>query len=119
MSSILWDHDEPVATYVTDMEPPEWIGEGITPADVAAINQGGCASGAWMDAVTYHKAAEIMGEHGNDVLEYIENDLGEIPQPPQGSGWSALAVFYLSMAVELWCSSVADELETAIELDGD
>ena len=36
-----------------DIDVPGWIDQDITPADVAAIVQGGCASGAYMPAVTY------------------------------------------------------------------
>jgi len=33
---------------------PAWIVNELTPYDLAAINQGGCASGAYMPAVTYY-----------------------------------------------------------------
>lgn len=83
-------------------DQPEWITDPLDIADIQAIQQGGCASGAYMPAVTYHKALQTMSEYGDDVLEYIENNYGEIPQPGKGESWSSLAVFYLSMAVELW-----------------
>lgn len=82
---------------------PEWITQPLTPADLAAILEGGCASGAYMPAVTYHQAMETMGEHGDDVLEYVEGVLGEMPAPPNGASWSQVSTFYLSFAVELWC----------------
>ena len=87
------------------MEQPNWIIEELTPYDLAAINQGGCASGAYMPAVTYSTALETMSEHGNDVLQYIEDAFGELPTVPQGESWSGIAVFYLSCAVELWASA--------------
>ena len=80
---------------------PAWI-EPVEVYDIASIQQGGCASGAYMPAVTYHTAKETMNEYGNDVLQYIEDQLGEIPQPDSGESWSGMAVFYLSYAVELW-----------------
>ena len=83
---------------------PDWITQDLSPNDIAAILQGGCASGAYMPAVTYHQAIETMGEYGNDVLQYIEDALGELPQPDKGESWSGLACFYLSYAVELHCS---------------
>ena len=46
------------------IDVPAWIKDGITNYDVASINEGGCASGAYMPAVTYHEALETMNEHG-------------------------------------------------------
>ena len=89
-----------------EFNQPDWLEYPLSPYDVAAINQGGCASGSYMPAVTYHKAIEMMSEHGNDVLQYIEDNYGEIPQPKQGESWSGVAVFYLSVAVELFASSL-------------
>ena len=89
---------------------PAWIDADISPYDVAAICQGGCASGAYMPAVTYHAALKTMQEHGDDVLQYIEDALGELPSVA-GQGWSQMACTYLSAAVELWACSVQDELE--------
>ena len=83
---------------------PNWI-EPISPYDIAAILQGGCASGAYMPAVTYHKAADTMNEHGDDVFQYIQDNLGELPKPNDDESWSGLACFYLSYAVELWVSA--------------
>ena len=89
---------------------PGWIDDDISPADVAAILQGGCASGAYMPAVTYHTAAKIMEWHGDNVLEYIESNYGPLPDV-NGQGWSQMACTYLSCAVELWACSVESELE--------
>ena len=89
---------------------PGWIDDDISPADVAAILQGGCASGAYMPAVTYHTAAKIMEWSGDDVLQYIEDALGDLPNVA-GQGWSQMACTYLSCAVELWASSVESQLE--------
>ncbi len=98
-----------------DIEIPAWIEQDITDSTVSAIVQGGCSSGAYMPAVTYFDARETMNEHGDDVLDYIE-DHCEPLRVPAGTSWSGIAVFYLSYAVELWASSVVNELE---ELDDD
>lgn len=87
------------------MNQPDWITEELTPYDLAAINQGGCASGAYMPAVTYHAARNTMAEHGDDVLQFIEDALGELPAVPDGESWSGIACFYLSYAVELFASA--------------
>jgi len=91
---------EPVTT-------PPWITE-LSPADIAAVNQGGCDSGAYMPAVEYHTAGMTMAKHGDDVLDYLETMTGELPTPPTDTSWSAMAVFYLSKAVELFCAINAD-----------
>jgi len=84
-------------------QQPAWITQALSPYDLAAINQGGCASGAYMPAVTYHLASKTMGEHGDDVLQYIQDACGELPQVDNDESWSGIAVFYLSSAVELFC----------------
>ncbi len=81
---------------------PDWITQELDIADIQAIQQGGCNSGAYMPAVTYWQAKETMNEWGDDVLQFIEDQYGELPQPEHGESWSGLATFYLSIAVELW-----------------
>ena len=88
-------------------QQPEWINP-LSPYDIAAINQGGCASGAYMPAVTYHIATQTMAEHGNDVLDFINDAYGELPKPADDESWSGMAVFYLSLAVELFCMQHED-----------
>lgn len=112
MTSKLWEHDTPVTNF--DIDVPSWINQDITAADVAAITQGGCASGAYMPAVTYHQATATMSEHGDDVLDYITENYGELPAPHDYESWSGMAVYYLSIAVELWASNAEDQLESAI-----
>ena len=109
-TSRLWDHDEPVASLI---DVPDWIDQDITGADIAAIIQGGCASGAYMPAVTYSTALDTMRDDGDDVLQYIEDATGSLPDV-SGQGWSQMACTYLSAAVELWAASVEDELIDAI-----
>jgi len=87
---------------------PHWITQALSPYDIAAVNQGGCASGAYMPAVTYHQAADVMNEHGNDVLDFILEAYGELPKVADDESWSGMAVFYLSTAVELFCLSHED-----------
>ena len=109
----LWDNEEPIETL--GVSQPLWVEYGLSPNDIVAIYQGGCASGAYMPAVTYHKALNTMHEYGNDVLEYLEDSLGKIPQPVAGSSWPGIAVFYLSMAVELFAANVIDEIDEILE----
>ena len=83
---------------------PNWINSDLSPNGVAAINQGGCDSGAYMPACEYYTAGQTMSEHGDDVLQYLEDTTGELPIPPNDISWSQLACFYLSRAVETWCA---------------
>jgi hypothetical protein len=89
---------------------PEWIDQGITPCDVAAIVQSGCNSGAYMPAVTHYQAREVMNKHGYEVMTFLEDNTGEIPIPTEVQGWDHLAIFYLSYAVETWASLVHESL---------
>lgn len=91
---------------------PRWIDQDITLQEIKDIVRGGCASGAYMPAVTYRKATATMGEYGDEVLDYIESALDELPRV-KGQSWSGMACKYLSTAVELWARSVVDELEEA------
>ncbi len=102
----MWNDDEPIADRFEGIEVPRWIEKDISPYDVAAIVQGGCASGAYMPAVTYHAAVATMSEHGDDVFDYLSEVEGSIPQPGDdvAQSWGGLACFFLSCAVELWAS---------------
>ena len=117
MSDIMWNNDD-ITIDTLNVTVPSWLEHDLTPADVAAINQGGCASGAFMPAVTYHIANDVMHKHGDDILEYIENNLGELP-PADKVSWSGMAVLYFSTAVELFCSSIEDEIIEALEAEQD
>ena len=105
----VYDYEAVEVNEIVDI--PEWISSDIDTHDVAAICEGGCASGAYMPAVTYSEAAEVIAEYGDDVLEYIENTLGELPALPEGVSWGGVAVHFLSHAVELWAIGVLDECE--------
>lgn len=113
MNASLWDNDEPITDL--DIDVPAWIAQDITPADVAAIVQGGCASGAYMPAVTYHDALETMSEHGDDVLQYVHDGYGELPWPSDDMSWAGTAVHYLSCAVELWAGGAETEIQEALD----
>ena len=113
--SILWTRDEPIIDIAPDIDIPEWVEDReITAVDIAAILQGGCASGAYMPAVHYGKALATMSKHGDEVLEFIVDRFGELLRPCFNESWSGLASHYLSHAVELWAASIEDELADAI-----
>lgn len=97
-----------LASVVFDV--PAWIDQDVTLGQLESIAQGGCDSGAYMPAVTYAVALATMNDHGDDIMDYIENTLGELPAPSEPVSWKGLAVHFLSIAVELWASQI-DEIE--------
>jgi hypothetical protein len=108
MTYDIWEDNSSLKEY--DIEIPAWVSDDIEPYDIAAICQGGCASGAYMPAVTYNWAIATMGEHGDDVLQFIQDCCGELPPIKPDESWGGIAVLYLSAAVELWAYETADQL---------
>tara|TARA_R110000751_G_scaffold297166_1_gene406631 strand:- start:119 stop:466 length:348 start_codon:yes stop_codon:yes gene_type:complete len=109
MTYDMWNDETKITEY--DVYVPDWISDDITAQDIASIMQGGCASGAYMPAVTYWQAIETMSKHGDDVLQFIQDSYGELPAIKNDESWSGIAVFFLSIAVELWAAQIGDELE--------
>lgn len=105
----LWDFYNPITDL--GLNVPRWIDQDITGVTIAAIYQGGCDSGAYLPAVTYREAYEIMGAHGDDVLQYLEDYGDELPEIPAGRGWRGVSVHFLSCAVELWAYVILSEIE--------
>lgn len=106
----MWNDERPLDTL--GIEIPDWIEGRLSPSDIAAICQGGCASGAYMPAVTYHKAMSTMGKHGDDVIDFIDSygDNG-LPTLSSAKSWAGICCDILSYATELWAHSVYAELE--------
>ena len=107
----IWNSEETVASLL-DVIIPAWIDQDITAATIAAIYQGGCDSGAYMPAATYHRALVTMNAHGDAVLDYMREDgFGDLPPVPNGMSWDGIACFYVSTAVDLWASEMLSALE--------
>lgn len=109
--SPLWIEDE-VRSF--DIEVPAWIEQDITCSDVAAVLQGGCESGAYMPAVTYHQALATMAEHDEAILDMVKNTGATVPDVLE-VGWYRFACWLVSAAVESWCADIEDELRRAVE----
>lgn len=109
-STEAWDDDTAILMQTDEIEVPAWIDQDIDSNTVDSICQGGCASGAYMPAVTYWQALETMNDHGDDILTYIEDNMGQLPDV-SGESWSGMACKFVSCAVELWASSVQSEIE--------
>jgi hypothetical protein len=89
---------------------PQWISPDLDFEDLVAIREGGCESGAYMPAVLYHLATATMAKHGDEVLQFIEDHYGDIPQQREVTSWAGIAVYYLSVAVELYADVALREL---------
>lgn len=108
--------DEPAKEH--GIAVPKWIDQDITIGEIEAIMQGGCASGAYMPAVTYHSALKTMSQYGDEIMEYTEDSLVGLIRPEEGLSWSGMACHYLSVAVELWAVSheiTIDELKESVD----
>ena len=110
------DPNSPVSTLI---DVPVWIAPDIDFYQVESIRQGGCASGAYMPAVTYYDAAETMAEYGEHVTDFLADAWGEpIEFNPSEDGWSNFGARVLSLAVEIWAGAVLDALDGAgVELE--
>lgn len=102
--------DEDTEINTTEVDVPRWIDDDITVGECLAIVQGGCASGAYMPAVTYYQALKTMSEYGNEVFEYLDENMGVLPDVARES-WAGMACKYLSCAVEVWASSTLSQLD--------
>lgn len=115
-TSDLYTFDDVPVSAAADV--PEWVEPFVTLADLAAIIEGGCESGAYMPAVVYAKARETMAEHGDDVLDYLDraHGLDECAFVlDSGQSWDGFACRVLSAAVEAWASEAAHEAVEAFD----
>lgn len=118
MSYDLWNDEEPIADRFDGVDVPAWISDDISPYDVAAICQGGCASGAYMPAVTYFDARKTMMEHGDDVLDYLA-DIDAEYTVDTTKGFSQMMCDLLSTAVEFWAFNAQSVIEDHEPEEGD
>ena len=93
---------------------PAWIEPDITCYDIAGICQDGCASGAYMPAVIYHKAVYTMAEHSDEIFDVIEQALDSaldvLKRGKDDATWRHMAVAFVSFAVESWAHCVHAQL---------
>lgn len=106
----IWNCESAVADLL-NCDIPAWIEQDIDAITIASICNGGCASGSYMPAVRYYDALRTMSDHGDDVLQYIDDVMGELPAVPKGESWAGMACFFLSYAVELWAGDIMGQLE--------
>lgn len=102
--------------YIDCAELPNWWpSDALSLSEIEGIQTGGCAGYAYMPAVVYAEAQAHMHAWGDDILEYIEEQLGDIILPSVYS-WSGLASHLLCMAVELFVNTFdIEELKQTLE----
>ena len=103
-----WNTNTPIRDL--GVKVPRWIEQDISPLVVSSIAKGGCASDAYLPAVEYWSAMNIMHDHGDDVLGYLDEVLGEIPSPPEGTSWAGMACYYLCYAIDVWSGSALEQI---------
>jgi hypothetical protein len=106
-----WTEDSPAKD--AGIEVPEWIDQDILLGQIEDIFLGGCDSGAYMPAVTYHEALKTMHEHGSKVFDFLEeHDFNTTALIYSATAsWPAWACKLVSAAVEHWAFTVRDEAE--------
>lgn len=97
-------------------EVPAWC-EGIDTIGRAADTGNHGAAAMALPCVFYAEALRVMSEHGDDVVQYIDDsgcfsDLQPLTLSPSSQSWTGFASHVLSIAVELWCGEFV-ELDVA------
>ena len=103
---------------------PMWIDKDSVPDDVEEfvawcrdVTYSGCASGVYMPAVTYFVAVRTMEQHADDLLDYIDQQTGDVAYyfstylGTNTPSWSGLASHLLSCGVEIWAASWESRFE--------
>ena len=99
----------------TVIDVPPWVDAEIDIHVVASIYQGGCAGYAYLPACEYVTATDTMAEHGDEVLEYLEDSGVGHELMLRGVSWGALSSHLLMMAIDLWAGRVYSAFEKEME----
>ena len=101
---------------IPHIEVPRWIDKDITGYQVIEVTRHGCASGAYMPAVTYHTALHTLSEEFPWMENYLEQcGWDELAIDVMKHGWAHTAVQVLSIAVECWCANHVHLVEEAAD----
>jgi hypothetical protein len=79
--------------------------------ELLSIYEGGCASGAYMPAVTYHTANQCMASDASGSVEEEIEHYEEITFNPATESFSQFASKLCAMAVESYVSKFSDVIE--------
>lgn len=103
-----------VETFVNDLDDQpkflEYMGEIEDVAELISIYGGGCASGAYMPAVTYYKAKQCLFEHEESLLAQIEH-FETIEWNLEQETLGGIAAKICSMAVEDYVQQFSEVIE--------
>ena len=86
----------------TALQTPPWIEADITPYDLAEIQRNELESTDFWGSKIQPMAQETMSEHGTDILNFIMDRYGKLPDLPKNITWRDMASFYLQHAVRKW-----------------
>lgn len=67
-----------------------------------------------MPAVSHAEAVATMAEHGQAVVDYVQDAFGSASNNPAGS-WYDICEWWLTTAVELWASCISHDVVNALE----
>ena len=94
----MWSDDS------TSLQTPSWITTDITPSDLAAVHREKLENTELWGSRVAPMALEIMAKHGSDVLNFITDRCGTLPELPENIAWRDMAAFYLRHAVNQWAN---------------
>jgi len=95
----------------------QFMGEIGDVGELIAIYEGGCASGAYMPAVTYYTANQCMA---SDAATSVEDEIShyeEITFNPSEESFSQFASKLCEMAVNSFVQNQANVIEVLLETD--
>lgn len=96
----------------------QYMGEIDSVSELVSIHEGGCASGAYMPAVTYYTANQCMA---SDAATSVEDELSELDYEitfnPSEDSFSQFASKLCAMAVESYVSKFSDVIEVLMNGD--
>lgn len=96
----------------------QFMGEIDTVSELIAIYEGGCASGAYMPAVTYYTANQCMAsDAATSVEEELSSYCEEIIFNPSTESFSQFASKLCEMAVNSFVQNQANVIEVLLETD--
>jgi hypothetical protein len=95
----------------------KFMGEITDVSELIAIYEGGCASGAYMPAVTYYTANQCMASDASGSVEEEIEHYEEITFNPATESFSQFASKLCAMAVESFVQKHAEVIEVLQNTD--
>lgn len=89
----------------------KFMGEIDSVGELLSIYEGGCASGAYIPAVTYYTANQCMANAATSVEDELSELDYEITFNPSEDSFSQFASKLCAMAVESYVSKFSDVIE--------